>query len=314
MLSQGEAAKEIGKGVALAGLIFSLSVLIPVFGFFFTILMPLPTLFYRIRLGRYSGAFVPVISGLIIILLLGRVSFDLLFFAEMLLLGFAMAEAMEMQLSVENTILSASGVVLGTGGILMIVYGNLTGTDLPTLISAYIGKNLEMSLMLYKEMGVSPENIQAIEDTLDTVQYVLVRVLPGMAAAATLFLSWVTLLMARHLLKKRGLFFPRYATLNQWKPPEALVWAVIGCGLLLILPDRPVRMIGLNGLMILMTIYFFGGIAIISYFFEKKRLPVAFRFFVYSLIALQQFFWLVVIGLGFFDIWLNFRKIENKSE
>ena len=73
--------------------------------------------------------------------------------------------------------------------------------------------------------------------------------------------------------------------------------------------------IGMNGVIVLMTVYFFQGIAIVSFFFEKKQLPVALRFILYSLIAIQQLLLLVVIGCGFFDMWLNFRKLEtNRSE
>jgi uncharacterized protein YybS (DUF2232 family) len=64
-----------------------------------------------------------------------------------------------------------------------------------------------------------------------------------------------------------------------------------------------------------MTIYFFQGIAIISFYFEKKRFPRLLRIVLYSLIALQQVVLLVVVGLGFFDMWLNFRKlgVEKKN-
>ena len=63
-----------------------------------------------------------------------------------------------------------------------------------------------------------------------------------------------------------------------------------------------------------MTIYFFQGIAIVSFFFEKKRLPVALRFILYSLIVVQQFLLLLIIGFGFFDMWLNFRKLETQQD
>jgi hypothetical protein len=35
------------------------------------------------------------------------------------------------------------------------------------------------------------------------------------------------------------------------------------------------------------------------------------RVFLYSLIALQQVVLIVIIGLGLFDMWLNFRKLEH---
>jgi uncharacterized protein YybS (DUF2232 family) len=84
---------------------------------------------------------------------------------------------------------------------------------------------------------------------------------------------------------------------------------------MLIIPERIVKLFGINGLLILMTIYFFQGIAIISFYFEKKRFPRLLRIVLYSLIALQQVVLLVVVGLGFFDMWLNFRKlgVEKKN-
>ena len=84
-------------------------------------------------------------------------------------------------------------------------------------------------------------------------------------------------------------------------------------GGMLLFPVRAVKMLGLNGLIVFMSIYFFGGIAIVAYFFDKKKFPRLLRTFLYSLIALQQFVLLIVIGIGFFDTWLNFRKIELKK-
>jgi hypothetical protein len=33
----------------------------------------------------------------------------------------------------------------------------------------------------------------------------------------------------------------------------------------------------------------------------------------YSLIVVQQFLLLLVIGMGFFDTWLNFRKLDASN-
>ena len=105
-----------------------------------------------------------------------------------------------------------------------------------------------------------------------------------------------------------SLYYPDFGPLNLWKAPEYLVWGVIGCGLSLFLPNTAIKVIGLNGLLILMTVYFFQGIAIVSFYFDKKRLPRFVRVFLYTLIALQQLILLAVIGLGFFDLWVNFRR------
>lgn len=79
------------------------------------------------------------------------------------------------------------------------------------------------------------------------------------------------------------------------------------------MPGTSLKMLGLNGLLILLVVYFLQGIAVVSYYFEKKRFPRALRLFLYTLIAVQQFVLLLVIGLGIFDMWLNFRKIKTDN-
>jgi uncharacterized protein YybS (DUF2232 family) len=63
-----------------------------------------------------------------------------------------------------------------------------------------------------------------------------------------------------------------------------------------------------------MMIYFFQGIAIVSFYVEKKQFPRLLRVMLYGLIAMQQLLLLLVIAVGFFDTWIDFRrerKVEN---
>ncbi len=311
--NQTDIIKDIARGIALTSLIFIVSIYIPVFGFFFSLFIPLPVLFARVKLGRQAGAAAPVISALIMTGWIGGASFDTVFFAQLLLLGFIMGELLERNLSVEKTVGCTAAAVLGAGLLVLVVYGNLSAAGLDGLVSEYVDKNLKMTLALYEQMGVSEENIRIISESLDKIRYVLVRIIPALAVAFTLFITWTTLLMSKSILRSRGLFFPDFSPLNHWKVPENLVWGVIGCGLMLLFPDKSIKLVGINGLIILMTVYFFGGIAIVSFYFEKKRFPLFLRFFLYSLIALQQIVLFLVIGLGFFDMWLNLRKLEPQN-
>ena len=138
--------------------------------------------------------------------------------------------------------------------------------------------------------------------------------LPALSASAALFVSWANLLISKPLFRVRALPVPEFGALNRWRAPEPLVWVAIGSAALLFFPLLPLKIVGINGVIVMMTIYFFQGIAIVSFFFEKKRLPVALRFILYSLIAVQQFLLLLIIGFGFFDMWLNFRKLETQQD
>ncbi len=306
--------REVAKGTALTVVIFSVTAFIPILGFAFAVFLPLPILFYRAKLGRSPGAVVALASMGVIALLIGRLTIDLLFFGELLLLGFVLSETLEKDLPVERTILYTCGVVVAAAGVWLLLISRLKETGIVALVSGYMEANLKLTLEVYERMGVSQEVIHTVASAMDQIQYVLVRILPALGVASVLFLTWSSLLLARPLLKNRNLFFPDFGALNLWKPPEQLVWAVIGCGVALLAPAPGLKMAAVNGLIVLMTVYFFGGIAIVSYFFEKKNFPPVLRVLLYSLIGLQQIALLVVIGLGFFDIWINFRKPSPPRE
>ena len=306
-------AKDIAKGTALTVFIFVVSIYIPIIGFFCSLFMPLPLLFYRLKLGRKAGIIIFAVTIIIMTALLDGLSIDMFFFVGLLFLGFVLGEFFELNLSIEKTILYSCGSVLLSGFVILLIYSNMAGKNIGVLVSDYVKQNLELTMVLYQSMGMSEESIRVISNSLEHIQYVLVRIVPAMVVISTFFVAWTSLLLARPLLKSKSLFFPTFGSLQQWRSPEFLVWGVIGCGLLLLFPSKVVKVIALNGLLILMPVYFFQGIAIVSHFFNKKKFPKFLKLFLYGLIALQQLLLLVVIGVGFFDIWLNFRKMGIKN-
>ena len=311
---QGNISKDIISGIAIIGLIFTASTYLPIIGFFFSLFIPLPILFYRSKLGRTTGIIVYILSIIIMIVMTGSISLDIFFFAELLLLGFVLSELFEMRLSIEKTISYACASVLITGIVILFFYSNLSNTGIYTLASEYISRNLELTMAMYESLGVPEESIHVISNSMEKIHYVLIRIIPAMLISLTLFVSWTSLLIAKPLLKAKNIFFPDFDSLKLWKAPEFMVWLFIGCGVMLILPENSFKILGLNGLIILLTIYFFQGIAIVSFYFEKKNVPRIFRIFLYSVLALQQLVLLSVIGLGFFDMWINFRKLGIKKE
>lgn len=311
---QGNISKDIISGIAIIGLIFTASTYLPVIGFFFSLFIPLPILFYRSKLGRRTGLIVCILSIIMMIVMTGSISLDIFFFAELLLLGFVLSELIEMRLSIEKTISYACASVLITGIVILFFYSNISNTGIYTLTSEYISRNLKLTMVMYESMGVPEESIHVISNSMEKIHYVLIRIIPAMLISLTLFVSWASLLIAKPVLKAKNIFFPDFDSFKLWKAPEFIVWLFIVCGVMLILPENSFKILGLNGLIILMTIYFFQGIAIVSFYFEKKNVPRIFRIFLYSVLALQQLVLLSVIGLGFFDMWINFRKLGIKKE
>ncbi len=314
-LLQGHNAADIAKGIGISLVLFALAVMMPLIGFFFSLLMPLPILFYRIKLGRSGGLLIAGCALTIMALVAGSMGLDVLFFGELLLLGFCLSELFERRLTVEKTIGYSCAVVLAAALTALFFYSLTVPENLIELVSAYVAHNLELSLKLYEGMGVSESTLTAISNSLDKLHYVLVRILPSLATVSLIFIAWSNLLLCRPLLASRCLPGPQFGDLKQWKAPENLIWLLIACGgCLIAMPSQSIIWLAaINGLLILLIIYFFQGIAIVAFFLESKKAPRAVRVLAYSLIGLQQLFLVLVIAMGIFDLWVDFRKLTRKE-
>lgn len=302
--------KDIANGVLITCLILAASIFIPIVGIFCSLLLPLPTLYYRIKLGRTIGALIPIIGLVMLMLTMNTFSFDVVFVVALLIMGFSLGELFEFKVSIEKTVLATCGLVFLGGALSMVLLSVATGHSVLTDFSQSVADNREFLLQLYRNMGMSAESMPDFTRFLDETLKIIVRILPALIMTTTLFIIWINLLLGRHLLNTRQMGYPAYGRLNIWQAPDYMVWGVIGCGLLMIIPDAFVKTIGLNGLITLMMVYFFQGIAIVSFYFEKKQVPQFAKIMLYALLVLQEV-WLVVVAIGFIDVWANFRKLEK---
>lgn len=288
--------------------------MLPLVGFFSSWLVPLPVLFYRTRLGRKYASFIPVAIILFLTIIGKGFSPEVFFYSGLMLLGFLLSESLEMNFSIEKTILFSCGGVLLTGWFVLFFYSNISGTDFFVLISDYMGKNFSLTLDLYREMGMPEDKLSIISDASEEIVYTLTRILPGLSAIVIVVTAWINILIAGSFFKKYDISFADFGKLKLWKAPEKLIWLTIICGISLILPLKALKIVSMNLIPILLLIYFFQGISIVAFYFDKKNFPKGLRILLYSLILLQAILKVFVIGIGFFDMWINFRKIgiDNK--
>ena len=88
-------------------------------------------------------------------IILGKISIDLLFFIELMLLGFVLAELFELNFSIEKTVIYACGFVFAAGVVGVLFFSMVSQKGVIALASDYVAKNLQLTLLLYKNMGVS---------------------------------------------------------------------------------------------------------------------------------------------------------------
>ena len=310
-----EPHKEFVMAIAITTLIAMAGLCLPLLGVLVSVFLPLPILFYRSKLGRSWGGLVLIAVTLIVGSFMGwRSVSSAVFFFELGLVGLILSEVLGMNLSVEKTVAVTTGVVAATGAVMLAFYGLLSQNSLWGLLSDYVQRCLELALAMYREMEVSQESIDVLAQSMEGILYVILRIMPAIVIVSIVLVVWSNLLLARPLLRSRQLFCPDFGTLNQWKAPEPLVWLVILSGFLLLVPNQGFKLIGINGLIIMMVIYFFQGIAIVSFYFEKRQFPKMLRIILYGLIALQHILLLLVITAGLLDMWVDFRRIKKGME
>jgi uncharacterized protein YybS (DUF2232 family) len=127
-----------------------------------------------------------------------------------------------------------------------------------------------------------------------------------------IFFVWLNILAVRSIFIWRRAVFPDYGDLSSWKIPDKMVWFVIASGALILIPVEGFKIAGLNLILVFLFIYFFQGLSIIHFFFQKKNISRFLRIIFYIMIFIQHFLLLAVVVLGFFDLWVDFRKLKKE--
>ncbi len=297
-------------------LVLSISVWMPVIGPFFSLIIPLPFIFYFYRLEMKEG----LINGVIILFivwLMGKVTgqtYMLLFCLEFGVVGLIISELFKRRLSIGATVFWGTAAMILMGAIFLFLSGEAEGRGPVEMILGYIKAGLDQAAGIYEQSGIEQEKIEQIRQALDLLGRLIARIFPSLIIVSTGLVVWLNLILSRHVFRFGKLDYPPLGDADKWRAPEFLVWGVIGSGFALFLPSTGIRFIAENLLVVLSVIYVFHGLSILMFFFNKYRVPGWARVGIYFLVFLQQVFLVMLAFVGLFDQWADFRKIHKKME
>lgn len=307
------ATREIAVGIA-ATIVFYLSAMfIPIAGLVAGIFTSLPTLLAFYRWGSPAGYWIPGGVALLGTPLLAYLNMtpSIPYLLEMLFLGLFLGAGMRMHWSLERTIGMAAVLVFSTGLLSIWLFAPASEGGLFDEME----RDLHQSVgAFFKEYGAGLQDREGLEQTLQQALPTVVRLFPGMALASALAVAWLNVLVTARFCRMHGIPLPPWPEWSLWKSPEPLVWGLIACGFLVLFANGPVGLIASNALLVLGLIYFLHGLAIVSYYAGKWRLPVLARAFIYAVLLLQQFATLATALMGLFDLWMDFRRLSKKPE
>jgi uncharacterized protein YybS (DUF2232 family) len=173
-------------------------------------------------------------------------------------------------------------------------------------------RQLASALRVQEKMGLPQESLQMFKERTPQIVEMMLQLLPALLFLSFAFITLINILyLGRRFPERRSQWFI-LQNLREWKGPEPLVWGLIGCGFALFVPGLDaLRLVALNFLLLIGACYFAQGLAVIAYFFHKNKVPRFLRGMTYLLIIFQQIFTLLVVGLGLFDLWGDFRRLRN---
>jgi uncharacterized protein YybS (DUF2232 family) len=286
-------------------------IVIPPAGVILLPLVPQPVLSLGVRYGKRFGMGVLGAALALFLLFAGEeLAFIYLIFALMVSLLFGVLGKIRV---IEWLVLAtASTVFAATAGLLLYVYGSWAA--IVQDLRASLTEHLATAVRVHERMGFTQESIELIKERMPAITETILQVLPGLIFVSLSLIVLVNVLFLCRRFPDRRPEWLSLDNLREWHAPEPLVWVLIACGFSLFIPGVEfLQTAAINFLLVIGACYFFQGLAIVAYFFQKSRVPYFLRMVTYVLIIFQQVFTLLVVGLGLFDLWGDFRRLKKKD-
>jgi len=304
-----ETLKGLGLSLGATLMLFVGGLTIPILGFLTLPFVPYPALFLGVKLGKRLGQALPFVAAASIYFFAGpRVTLGYSLLGLLTLLLFAVFGR---GWSIAAVV---SSCALGTLLVLLLTLLAFTGS-LPSLWDAVyqtVNAQVLMTLQVYENMGISGDTVDFLREQSTQITTMFVEILPSLMffVCVVVILANLTILVY-HFPQYRSFFFS-LGDIKEWKSPDHLVWIFIipGLSLFFSLPWS-LRTAAMNLVLGCSVFYFFHGLAIIAYYFHYKKVPMFFRVVGYLLIVFEQFLTILVVGLGFFDLWADFRRLKR---
>ncbi|MFH1082332.1 MAG: YybS family protein [Pseudomonadota bacterium] len=292
------------------------STLIPFIGPFFSLLTPLPFLYYSARLGLYEGMKLAVVAicAIGVIAYIAGYTHITLLVLEFSIIGIGLSELFRKNLSLGNTIFLATlfMVLLGSG--LLFIIGLSRNMGPIEMVLKYLGDHLSATVKTYEDANVGNQNALELKEYARVFMATISQIYPSLIIIGTGFALWLNVVIAKPLFKKRNLEYPDFVPMDRWQAPDNLVWGLIVAGFALFVSSGSIEFLAINTLIVILAIYLFHGLSIIVFFLNKYKVPSWIRLGIYFLIMVQQLFLAVLTFAGLFDQWVDFRKIHRRAD
>ena len=285
---------------------------------FFAVAAPIPLILLNLVRGRKWALLAATTNAVIVFLLAGPVSLGL-YLTFTVSVGFVLPELLRRGTRIEWTVLASMGSIIATGALMLgaLALIQARGMSHPILelkneVASVVDQlGQAVSSQLAKQSGlVSKDEVQ---EAVDAWKKSLVEDFPSSLGIFSLVLVWLNLSVTLRANPARVREKLKLAPggLRAWKSPEWLVWPTIAVGAISMFAPAPWTLVGSNLLKFFLAVYALQGVAILASVMDRVGIRGLLRPIIFC--GMLFFALPLLLGVGFFDLWFDFRaKLRQK--
>ncbi len=269
---------------------------------------PVPLILVYLQRGKITGLMTITGIGLALLVLVGP-QLAIAFIAAYGIMAAAMAETTRLSFSFEKIVL-ISALAPAVLTLLMLFIG-LEGESSMKALEDTLRSEAESYIQVLEKSGETAENLKNIRKSVEDTIPIAARIFPSFILIGALMGAITNFLTVRYLWLR---FYTRQyfegMDVSRWMLPDVMVWVLIASiGSMFFGPEIS-QVAGMNLAIILLFLYFLQGLSVVTHILKSKKFPKWAWVLVFVLIPLNPMFFGLVVGMGLFDIWVDFRKIR----
>lgn len=206
-----------------------------------------------------------------------------------------------------EVVVAATAAASILGGIVLATWHQPDPSAWRDALSGLWRSSFDASLQVYRDIGLSTDAVAELDAARDELTTRVEAILP-----ALVLLSAAGLWLTNLALSRRWAGWPQLTSLSRWRAADWLIWVLIASGFALFLPPLAVEWLAINLFLVTLACYFAQGLAIVSYFLQRVGVPRALRVATFVVIAFQYVATTLVVVLGVFDLWGDFRNLSAR--
>jgi len=300
-------------GAAGSGVLFSASLAVPFFGFVAGFLAAVPLCYTRLNGGR-KAALLAVATATVLVGIGFKPLTGLWYLVQCGLIGLLLPDLMLRGMAGSRALLWSTAAATAASALVALAMAATAGQDLLAMAQREIATGMEQAIKLYEQQqGLSPQDLETIKQGMQKIGATLLRIFPALGTLNLLLVAGVCLLSLRRLAAQQGLAI-WVAPFRDYRVPEPLIWLLITAGFSLLAKAPQITTPALNIVVVLAVLYFCQGLAVLLTMAGRTSYAGALKVMLTALLVLQPYLLPIIVILGIFDLWGDFRSPRTKQE